>query len=213
MFESETALIVQGVDVNSANADAIASMEGMSRYAAERLVDERGLNGLYFALCDLARVPSLEYGAFEQVTGLPWSEDLYRKMRTANKVLGKWSGSEPNLNDVVERFKMLEGFEACVVIHIDGYLLASSWDKEKSEKLSAMGPQIVKNVNRYMEDVLPNNVISVTTFLEGRSLTFIQQGIILFVAIHAIDGVTRQHIQTVNSVGLVLGMLFDQNKA
>jgi len=201
-------LVVQGVDVNKASVEELLRIEGMGQYMAQRLEEERRLNGCFFDLCDLARVAGIEYNVFEQITGMAWSEELYREMRTANKVLGSVEDGMPDVEQVALRFKLLDGFEGCIITHSDGDLLASSWDPNASDTLKAMGPQIIKRVKRYMDEIGIGETLSVVIVMEGRSVSVIQVADICFLGVHAVDGRSHKNLQIVQSVGMSLGHRF-----
>ncbi|MFH0880020.1 MAG: hypothetical protein V2A34_09940, partial [Lentisphaerota bacterium] len=83
--------------------------------------------------------------------------------------------------------------------------LATSWDRQASESLEVMAPQIVKRVAQYMKHVCESEAMSVNVVMEGRSMTFVQCKDVCFVAIHTSRGFSKRHLQIVQGVGTVLG--------
>jgi predicted regulator of Ras-like GTPase activity (Roadblock/LC7/MglB family) len=202
-------LELHGIDINTANPrELIDRLPGMTHYLAARLIEEREFNGSFFEAADLARIPGMNDTHFEAMTDQPWRQEIYTQMRTAHKVIGPAENGPPDLPAVATRFKMLEGFEGCLITHQDGDLLASSWSDRPSETLKAMAPQIIKRVRQYMQEIDIGETLSVTVNLEGRSISVVQEQDICFAAVHGLDGLSRRHIQIVNAVGWMLGARF-----
>lgn len=202
-------LMHRGIDLNTASADEIAShLEGIGDAMAERIVADRDQNGPFYALYDLARVSGIGAKMFEKITGWRWHEDLYGQLATVNQVLDKWDGGLPDLSVVAQRFKALSGFDACVMVHADGHLLATSWDEGPSQALEAMAPQIVKRVAQYMNKVCPEPMLSVTVFLQDRVAILAQHEDIIFVGIRSPRALNRRHLQVVQGMAMALGKRF-----
>lgn len=202
-------LMHRGIDLNTASADEIAShLEGIGHAMAERIVADRDQNGPFYALYDLARVSGIGAKMFEKITGWRWHEDLYGQLAIVNQVLDKWDGGLPDLAVVAQRFKALSGFDACVMLHADGHLLATSWDEGPSQALEAMAPQIVKRVAQYMKNVCPEPMLSVTVFLQDRVAILAQHEDIIFVGIRSPRALNRRHLQVVQGMAMALGKRF-----
>lgn len=202
-------LMHRGIDLNRASPEEItARLEGIGRAMAERIVEDRTKNGPFYALYDLARVDGIGARLFEKITGWKWREDLYGQLNIVNQVLDKWDGGLPNLNLVAQRFNVISGFDACVVLHRDGHLLASSWDDKPSQAMEAMGPQIIKRVEQYIKNVCPEDMLSVTVFLHERVLILSQHEDIIFVGIRSPRALNRRHLQIVQGMAMALGKRF-----
>ena len=200
-------LMLRGIDINTASAkDLLNRIDGIGEQIASRIIKDRDLNGPFFDLFDLARVPGIGCKAVERMTGKQLSEEIYAQFPIVNQILGRWDNGLPDMSSIVERFKVLPGFEGCAILHKDGDLMASSWAKIKgAEALAGIGPQIVKKARQYLKQVTSAEPLSVSINMEGRTLTFVQSEDIVFVAIHSLKGLTRKHIQLVHSVGITLG--------
>lgn len=202
-------LMHRGIDLNTATAEEITThLEGIGRAMAERIVEDRKQNGPFYALYDLARVSGIGSRLFERITGWTWHEDLYGQLSVVNQVLDKWDGGLPNLNLVAQRFNALSGFDACVILHRDGHLLASSWDESFNQPMEAMAPQIIKRVSQYMKNVCPEELLSVTAFLQGRVVIFSQHEDIIFVGVRSPRALNRRHLQVVQGMAMALGKRF-----
>ncbi len=115
------------------------------------------------------------------------------------------AGRLPDPASLTARFREIEGFEGCAIVHRDGDMLATSWTGKGSDMLEVMAPQIVKRVRQYMEHVSVEPPLSVTVAVSGRWFTFVQGGDICFVAVHAEEGCTRRHVEIAQQVGRSVG--------
>ena len=202
-------LMLAGVDLNMATPEQLERvLEGIGPQLAQRIVDDRNTSGPFFDYYDLSRVPGIGRRIYERITGKLWREENYGQLTIVNNLLERADGKLPNLNDVAQRFKMLPGFEGCAIMHRDGFLLANSWDDAHTDDLQAMAPQIVKRVTHYMRRVSDGEVASVSVNLVGRSITFVLNEDICFVAVHGPRGISRKHMQIVNGLGVALGRRF-----
>ena len=202
-------LLLRGLDLNQASAEELTRViDGIGDAIAHRIVENRKEHGPFFGLYDLGRVPGIGEKIYEKITGQPWLEEKYGQLPLVDELLGRWTGKHPQLKDVAEKFKKIPGFDGCIIIHRDGDLLATSWQVESPERLQAMAPQILKNVKHYMRHISSSETYSVTVFHEGFSFTFVESEDICFVAVHNPKGLSRRHIQIVNSLGVALGRRF-----
>jgi competence ComEA-like helix-hairpin-helix protein len=203
------ALMLKGIDLNRAtSADLVTRLDGIGPLTADRIVQDRAQNGPFFDVYELFRVRGIGSRVIEKITGRTWPEDLYGQFPIVMEILGRWEDRLPQLQGVVGRFRTQLGFDGCAIIHRDGDLLAASWENAPEEELEAMAPQIVKRVTQYMKNISPDETLSVTANVEGRSLTFVQSEDIIFAAIHNSRGYTRKHLQVVHGVGMALGRRF-----
>ncbi len=199
----------RGIDLNTADVEEITShLEGVGRAMAERIVEDRKANGPFYALYDLARVPGVGARLFEKITGWKWYEDLYGQLNVVNQVLDKWDGGLPNLSVVAQRFNELSGFDACVILHRDGHLLATSWSESASQSMEAMGPQIIKRVSQYIKNVCPEEMLSATIFLIEQVIILSQHEDIIFVGVRSPRALNRRHLQVVHGMAMALGKRF-----
>ena len=203
------ALMLRGLDLNEASAEELVRVvDGIGEAMAQRIVEDRKVNGPFFGLYDLGRVSGIGSKVYEKITGQPWLEEKYAQLPLVDKLLGRWTGKHPDLKDVAAKFKTIPGFEGCMILHRDGDLLASSWQVDMPDRLQAMAPQILKKVKYYMRHIAQGETYSVTVFLEGVSFTFVESEDICFVAVQNPRGLSRRHIQIVNGLGIALGRRF-----
>jgi len=210
--EGIPAVMMRGVDLNTASVEELCRIDGVGQKLAEKMVQERVSGGPFFGYYDLARVAGIGRKAFEKITGLPWREEQYGQLELVNRMLEHKGGGLPDLKEVAGRFKELPGIEGCAILHRDGHLLATSWEAKPSEALQAMAPQIFKRVAYYMRHISPEETMGVTVSLPDRALTFAQSQDICFIAIHSPKGITRRHMQIVQGVCLALGHRFSGGK-
>ncbi len=202
-------LLLKGLDLNTASADELMkAIDGIGPMVARSIVEDRVKNGPFFGFYDLGRVMGIGAKVYEKITGQPWLDEKYGQLAMVDMILGRWSGHHPDLKDVVSKFRTIPGFEGCAILHRDGHLLAASWEFEAPDRVQAMAPQILKRVKHYMRNVSPGEVYSVTVFMEGFSLSFVESEDICFVAVHNSKGLSHRHIQIVNGLGVALGRRF-----
>jgi competence ComEA-like helix-hairpin-helix protein len=202
-------LLLRGLDLNQASSEELMRVvDGIGESMAQRIVAERIQNGPFFGLYDLGRVPGIGAKIYEKMTGQPWLEEKYGQLPMVNEILGRWTGRHPDFRDVAAKFKAIPGFEGCVILHRDGYLLAASWQMESPDRLQAMAPQMFKKVKHYMRHIVQGDLCSVTVSYEGFSFTFVESEDICFVAVHNSKGLSRRHIQIVHGLGVALGRRF-----
>jgi len=186
----------------------VTRLDGIGPLTAERIVQDRGINGPFFDVYELFRVRGIGSRVIEKITGRTWPEDIYGQFPLVMEIIGRWEERLPHLKEIVARFKAQSGFDGCAVLHRDGHLLAANWENLPEEEMEAMAPQIIKRVAMYMKSLTPDETQSVTANIEGRSLTFVQSEDIIFVAVHNARGYTRRHLQIVHGIGMALGRRF-----
>ncbi|MBN1268015.1 MAG: helix-hairpin-helix domain-containing protein [Kiritimatiellae bacterium] len=199
-------LFLRGLDMNKATAEEMVErFDGIGPRMAQKIVEDRQVNGPFFYLLDLARVPGLGRKTFEHLTGLPLRKQIFQYLGVVGQVLGKTMDGVPDVRQVATRFKELEGFEGCVLAHEDGYVLAESWETAKSEAFGAFAPQMYKKMGQYLRRLDLGGIGSITFFLEDRPFTLVRSGEIFLVAVHAPSRFSRKHVHIVQAVGAELG--------
>ena len=189
-------VLVNGLDVNHAGTeDMVVRMNGIGPRLAIRIVEDRELNGRFTDVYDLARVQGIGKKIFETITGLNWREDLCGRREILSNILDSSKDTIPDIKGVAARVSDTKGFEGCVIVHSEGYVLASSWEHTRNEALGAFAPQMFKKVVQYIRRLELGEMDAFTYFFDDFPITLVSHGDIILAAIHTPNRFSRRHVQ------------------
>lgn len=202
---SEQGVIIQGIDINTADAETLVSrLDGIGSKLAVRIIEDREINGRFRDIYDIARVQGIGQKMFESMTGAVWREDLCGRREILANILDSSKDSIPDIKGVANRVAETKGFDGCVIAHSDGYVLASTWQHEKNDALGAFAPQMFKKVVQYIRRLEMGDMDAFTFFFEAYPVTLVNSGPIYLAAIHTQNRFSRRHVQIARALTVEL---------
>ncbi|MEM7391258.1 MAG: helix-hairpin-helix domain-containing protein, partial [Verrucomicrobiota bacterium] len=190
---------MMGVDLNRVTAAEICrTIDKVGPKLAERIVHDRTRNGWYRDIYDLTRIDGIGRRTFKSITGEEWDDDLCGPRQTIKKIMGSSDLSDVKL--LAERVGKLKTFDGCLVAHVDGYVLATSWDHPSNEGLAALSPQIFKKVEGYLQTLQLGNVDTFTFYMQKIPVTLANSLDIYVAAIHTPKSFNQKHVSFVRAL-------------
>jgi competence ComEA-like helix-hairpin-helix protein len=202
-----TGLHLYGVDLNTVTVDEmVARFNGVGRKLAEKILGDRDANGPFKDVYDIARVPGVKGKVFQKITGMAWPTQLFRHREQVTRILGVAGTELPDVRGVAQRFKELDGFLGCIIVHNeDGMILSGTWEHPSAETLGAFAPQMFKKLSRYVKNLKMGTMKTITIFAEDIPFTMVVSGRILFIALHKGPRFSKRQVELVQVLSSELG--------
>ncbi|HEY8240917.1 MAG TPA: helix-hairpin-helix domain-containing protein [Kiritimatiellia bacterium] len=200
------AVMLNGINVNIATVDELVSrLDSVGRKLAEKIVQERTIGGNFKNIGDLSRVAGIRGKKFEKITGLAWRSEMHRHRELIDQLISSPEGQIPDIKGVAARFREQKSYVGCIIIHEDGFVLASNWENESRDALGAFAPQMFKKIGRYVNHLKLGSIRCLTFFTEEQPITIVRSGKIFFAAMHAPNNFGRKQVEVVQALTEELG--------
>jgi len=194
-------LLLKGVDMNRATREQLVSeFRYIGAQLAYQIVREREQHGPYLDVYDLERVPGLGPKTFQKLTDLPWREGASVDAGDVIKTLGFPPGEKIKTAAVAQRFSEMPGFDGCVIVHEDGYVLAAHWNHLSRDALGVFAPQFSKKLQPYVEKLQIGELDSLTMCISERPITLVQYKDIVLAAVHKPNRFSRRQVRLAQQV-------------
>ncbi len=157
----------ESVDINEADAAALASLPGMGKSRARLVAEYRDRFGPFRSIYELLAVPGIGWAVFRKATGL---EPGLRKRRDRHAVLSELLGlpreKRPSLAQIAELIPAALPARACVLAGQEGFVLAQSAGvDDDAARYAAIAPKLFRRTRRYLKQLSrsPVNAILLPT--------------------------------------------------
>ncbi len=196
-----------GVNINTASADVITTLDGVSQAIADAIIAYRDENGPFTSIFDLGDVPRLGRKTFRKISGMPYSQRRIHRRHKLAKLLGIDINRGAHLPTVVEALAGQTSFTGCVISDGDGLMLAETGVSDFSAALSAVLPKMFLQVRSTMDIVELGTIDSISLGIEGRMFTSIGIREIYLTAVHQKSKLTKAQLMLITKVGEELAWL------
>lgn len=189
-----------GVNVNTANAEQLATLAGMTPFLAQAILDHREKNGPFRSIFDLINIPRLGRATFRRFTGMPYSKNHVHRRRKLALLLGIPASKVGDLPEVAAAVIRVPGLVGCVISDRDGLLLAQSGAGEFATPMSAVVPKMFRQIYECMAVVNVGAVESVSFCINKRMFTVISNDHINLTVVHETNRLTKARVVMVQKV-------------
>ncbi|MEI6970217.1 MAG: helix-hairpin-helix domain-containing protein [bacterium] len=196
-----------GVNLNTAVAEQLLTLEGVSPAMARNIIAYRNANGPFRSIFHLCRVPGIGRKTFKHITGMPWSEkSLHRKRKLATLVglPPKEVGHLPTIAQAVAR---RINFTGCVISDQDGLVLASSGAGDEGDAFGAIVPRLFAQIRETVNISQVGDIETVSLHFGARMFTVAVSGTIYITGIHQSNKLTMGQLQQFGKVAVELAWL------
>jgi competence ComEA-like helix-hairpin-helix protein len=195
------------VNINTASAPELLSLQGMTPRLAALIVRHRETHGSFSNIFSLQEIPGLGRKTFRRLTGMPLSARAYHRRRKLAQLLGVPVPAVGNLQAVADALSQQPGFAGCMISDADGLLVAQSGAAEVAEAMSAVVPRMARQVREAMSLLNAGQVDSVSVSIRGTLYTVVTSETMAMTAIHQEARITKKQLSLVRRVAREVGWL------
>jgi DNA uptake protein ComE-like DNA-binding protein len=196
-----------GVDLNVAGEEVLATLDGMTGDLARAVVTYRSEHGPFANIFELGNVPNLGRKAFKQITGMAFTAKRRDRSDRLSKLLKLPVAELANLSSIARAVASRQGFAGCIISDDEGMPLADYRSGGTSEALSAVIPQLVKQVRDNMEIAGFPEIDCISVSAEGQMISMIGTGRVFLTYLHGSDKLTTGQLALVRKVAGELAWL------
>lgn len=193
-----------GVNINTANAEQLTSLSGVTPLIARAIVQYREQKGLFRSIFDLINVERLGRSTFRRMTGIPYNKNHVHRRRKLALLLGMPSSKVGALPEVAAAISRVNGLAGCVISDRDGMLLAQSGSTEFAAAMSAVIPKMYRETNDSMSVVNVGSVESVSLCINRRMFTVVSSEHVNLTVMHEPRKVTWSKVLLVQRIAAEL---------
>ena len=196
-----------GVDLNVAGEEVLATLDGMTGDLARAVVTYRSEHGPFANIFELGNVPNLGRKAFKQITGMAFTAKRRDRSDRLSKLLKLPVAELASLSSIARAVASRQGFAGCIISDDEGMPLADYRSGGTSEALSAVIPQLVKQVRDNMEIAGFPEIDCISVSAEGQMISMIGTGRVFLTYLHGSDKLTTGQLALVRKVAGELAWL------
>ena len=188
------------VDLNTATAQQLMTLEGVTLPLAEKIIAFRTEKGGFKSVFDLMDIPRLGRSSFKQITGMPYSRKHHHRSHRLASLLKMDIADVSKLPAVAEAVSRRPGLQGCLISGGDGLLIAQKGVDKHGEALSAIVPKIARQVQENMELVESGSLDSITICLDGTLYTIVPGENVTLTVVHEKGKVTKSQLSMLKKV-------------
>ena len=164
------ALSVGGVDLNTADTEQLADLQGIGEKRAAQIVQYRDEQGPFNHIYELMKLPGIGANRFRRATGLSPRNGKNRQEKI-NKMLGFSSNENPSLKDLITSLTATVHADGCVLSTSDGEPLAVTGNSDAAaEHYAAFVTQLFRRTSKYLKGITGADVECISLPMASPSL-------------------------------------------
>jgi len=199
-----------GVNLNTATAEQLQTLKGVSPAVARRVVEYREAHGPFKSIFDLKLVPQVGRVTFRRMTGMPYNDNKRHRIRKLVKLLGVAVDHVHNLRALAERVVETPGFSGCVISDEEGLLVAECGALDCATELSAIVPRMYRQVDENLAETSEGAATTLSVGVSDRMFTIVRRGKVFLSAIHSRKKLTKGQLLFAERVAEELAWLLSR---
>ena len=176
-------------------------------FKSRAIVTYRSEHGPFANIFELGNVPNLGRKAFKQITGMAFTAKRRDRSDRLSKLLKLPVAELASLSSIARAVASRQGFAGCIISDNEGMPLADYRSGGTSEALSAVIPQLVKQVRDNMEIAGFPEIDCISVSAEGQMISMIGTGRVFLTYLHVSDKLTTGQLALVRKVAGELAWL------
>lgn len=208
--ESEYHELPGNVNINTASADELMQLDGMTNDIAQQIILFRSEHKGFKTIFQLHRIPGVEDSNFEQMTGMQVQMKRFHRRRRLVSFLKIPAKRVSDLHLVAKAMSEKSGFRAAIVSDRDGLVLAQYGLGESGYDLSAVLPRITSQLQYNMSLADVGDLDSFTLRVDGDFYTFVPRSNVTLTVVHEENQITRHGLELIEKVAEELEWLLSE---
>ena len=205
--EGEYRELPGNVNLNTATAQQLMTLEGVTAPLAEKIIEFRKEKGALKSVFDLMEIPRLGRGTFKQITGMTYSRKHHHRSHRLASLLKMEISVISDLPTVAEAVTRRPGLTGCLISGVDGLLVAQNGMEKEAEALSAIVPKIIRQVGESIALVDEGDLDSVSICVKGTMYTIVSCQDVTLTVIHDHGKITKSQLSMLRKVAKELAWL------
>ena len=189
-----------GINVNSATADQLAAIEGLSVATAKKIVEYRLANGHFKSIFSLCNVPGMTKKIFKIVTGMPYSDKRHHRGHKLVKLLNIQRSKICHMPSIARAVATIQGISGCVISDKEGLVITASQAGPLAEAIGAVAHEITSHLRKSMEMTGAQDVDSVSISIKQQMFTIICSGEIYITVVHDSYRITGAKLAQIRNI-------------
>jgi competence ComEA-like helix-hairpin-helix protein len=196
-----------GVNLNTATAEQLAALKGVSRAVARRIVEHRAEHGPFRDVFDLMQIPRIGRKTFKAITGMPCSRRHRHRRERMATLLALPPDRASHLPSIAQALAGQPGFAGCIISDDEGFRIASRGAEPYAEALSAVLPKLTRQVRDSMKECTPEEIRSLSIQIGRHMATIVPGQDVFLTAVHDASRLTMGQLRLVTRVARELAWL------
>lgn len=194
MPESSFRELPDNVNLNAASAEEMATLPGITKHMAGKIVAFRTQNGPFASVFDIIKVPRLSHHVFKRITGMPFSATGFHRRYKLALWLNVPVDKDVELPLLAKAVAERHGFAGCLISDKDGLLLAQGHAEAYGDNWGAVAIKIVNQVRENLQLLGVGNVEAVSLSTRGNAITIVAGRNVMLTIIHARKKLTETQL-------------------